>query len=67
MTHTVQQERMVSLGENNNQLLTDELKEFLKKHQLEWIDKGDLWSKGFVQGIEYMLKKTGEYNESIYK
>ena len=52
---------------NNKQLLTDELKELLKKHQLEWIDKGNLWSKGFVEGIEYMLKKNGEYNEDIYK
>lgn len=55
------------MSENNNQLLTEELKELLKKHQLEWIDKGDIWSKGFVQGIEYMLKKNGEYNQDIYK
>lgn len=63
----MQIERVVSISENNNQLLTDELKELLKKHQLEWIDKGDVWSKGFVQGIEYMLKKNGEYNEDVYK
>lgn len=58
---------MVSLSENKNQLLTDELKELLKKQQLEWIDKGNVWSKGFVEGIEYMLKKNGEYKEDIYK
>ena len=55
------------MSENKNQLLTDELKELLKKHQLDWVDKGDKWSKGFVEGIEYMLKKNGEYNEDLYK
>lgn len=58
---------MASLNEDKNQLLTDELRELLKKHQLEWIDKGNEWSKGFVEGIEYLLKKNGEYTKDIYK
>lgn len=55
------------MTEFKNQLLTDDVKELLTKHQLEWVNNGDKWSKGFVQGVEYMLRKNGENLEDVCK
>jgi len=54
------------MTEYKKQLLTDEVKELLLKHQLEWVENGNEWSKGFVQGIEYMLQKNGEDFQTVY-
>lgn len=41
-------------------LRTNTLIALLRKEQLKWVNDGDLWSKGFVEGIEYMLKANDE-------
>lgn len=48
-------------------LLTPEIEELLRKHQMLWINDGNAWDKGFVQGIEHMITANGENLANVYE
>lgn len=57
---------LIEQNEQPKQLRTKTLIALLTKEQSKWVNDGDLWSKGFVEGIEYMLQANGEAIHHVY-
>lgn len=57
---------LIEQNEQPKRLRTNTLIALLEKEQSKWVNDGDLWSKGFVEGIEYMLQANGEAIHHAY-